>query len=179
MRSKPRLMSASSLSMRTTRLTCRSPAAPASSRSTVRRRLLARIPLCFCRLSAARWIRSRKNTLETFASSLCNFLSDFTACFGSSACMSVGAGLNLSDTDVRRFARQRCSSRIGSERGPIQGSRCVLFTLGTMLLRIGCPMRDSNPTQGMSDVDAVFSQATDGFWEFSFPNFSQWLRSQA
>jgi general stress protein 26 len=31
------------------------------------------------------------------SSSLCNFLSDFTACFGSAAYLSVGAGLNFSD----------------------------------------------------------------------------------
>ena len=46
-----------------------------------------------------------------------------------------------------------------------------------MLLRIGCQMRDS-ATQGMSDFDAVFSQATDSSLEFSFPNFSQRLRRQ-
>ncbi len=41
------------------------------------------------------------------------------------------------------------------------------------------PDEGFNPTQGMLDLDAVFSQATDSFWEFSLPNFSQWLRSQA
>jgi hypothetical protein len=42
--------------------------------------------------------------------------------------------------------------------------------LGTMLLRIGCPIR-CNHAGGMSDFDAVFSQATESFLEFSFPYF--------
>jgi hypothetical protein len=37
---------------------------------------------------------------------------------------------------------------------------------GTMLLRNGCPISDST-TQGMSNFDAVFSQATESLLEFS------------
>jgi hypothetical protein len=38
------------------------------------------------------------------SSSLCNFLSDFTSCFGSAACLSVGAELELFGHGAPRFA---------------------------------------------------------------------------
>jgi hypothetical protein len=38
---------------------------------------------------------------------------------------------------------------------------------------------EGSTTQGMSDFDAVFSQATDGFLELSFSPFSQRLRRHA
>src|ERR1700722_328876 len=106
------------------------------------------------------------------SSSLCNFLSAFTACFGSSACLSVGAGLNLSDMmflvceatlfGTNRFRARNCLfpsnwNNASPNRLPDEGSA----------------------TQGMSDFDALFSQPTESLLEVSFPNFSQRLRGQA
>jgi hypothetical protein len=57
------------------------------------------------------------------------FLSDFTACFGSAACLSVGAGLNFSDMTFLVSKHQRCLSPVSSEPGTDASRACCSFFL--------------------------------------------------
>src|ERR1700733_11454674 len=94
------------------------PATRAAQRDESRlQEALTHAPFDFAGSVLLRGSEAGKVPSRPLSSSICNFLSDFTACSGSSACLSVGAGLNFSGMTFLVSRGQRCLSPVGSGLG--------------------------------------------------------------